>query len=41
MINHANGMMNGGMAGGMWIWLAIGIMVLLVLGIVIIKLLKK
>ncbi len=40
-MNHANEWMTGWMGGGMWIWTAIGILVLVSLVVVIGKLSKR
>jgi heme exporter protein D len=41
MMNHNNGWMNGWAGGGMWIWIAIGLVVVALLVVVIGKLSKK
>ena len=41
MMNHAHGWMNNWMGAGMWIWMTIGILVLVLLVAAIIKLLRK
>ena len=40
-INHSNGWMNGWMGGGMWLWWAIGVLVVVLLVIVIAKMSNK
>ena len=41
MMDHNNGWMGGWSGGGMWIWTAIGILVVVLLVVVITKLSKK
>jgi len=41
MMNHTDGWMGGWSGGGMWIWAAIGAMVVVLLVVAIMKLSKK
>ncbi|MGA8148318.1 MAG: hypothetical protein WB870_12205 [Gallionellaceae bacterium] len=41
MMNHTNGWMSGWTGGGMWIWVVIGVAVVVLLVVAITKLSKK
>ena len=41
MMNHTDGWMNGWVGGGMWLWSAIGVLVVVLLVVVIINQTKK
>lgn len=41
MMNHTDGMMDGWMGGGMWLWTVIGILLVTFLVVAINKLSKK
>lgn len=41
MMNGTGGWMNDGMGGGMWLWTAIGVLVVVLLVVVIAKVSKK